>query len=150
MTDLKELAVAYWRLKKWVDERSTEKKLAAESSLRIMEEYLTSNGISVVDLTNQIYDAGLAAEIIFCENPEVPCENPVITETLRPIILQNNAVALNGQIVISQPLIVSESKPKKAGRKPSAKSAAKKEPAPKKPRKSSSKKKANDENGQIL
>lgn len=127
MTDLKELAIAHWRLKKWVNERSTDKKLPAESSLRIIEEYLSDNGISIVDLTNQVYDAGLAVDIVYCENPDSPSNSPMITEMLRPVILLNNSVILNGQIVISQPLIVTENKNKnrnknKKSRKRSGKS----------------------------
>lgn len=132
MTDLKELAVAYWRLKKWVSDLNTDKKLPAESALRVFEEYISNNNIEIVDLTNQIYDAGLAVEIIYCENNETPSESPIITEMLRPVILQNNNLILNGQVVISQPI-----KPvKKRGRKPSTK----KDNTTKKPKQTSSKK----------
>jgi len=147
MTDLKELAVAYWRLKKWVIECNAEKKLPAESSLRVIEEFLCENKITALDLTNQIYDAGLAVEIIYCENPDATCTNPIITEMLRPIILQDGVVILIGQIVISQPLMITENKTKANTKKSTTKASTKKDEVPKKPRKASSKKKEDDKNG---
>ncbi len=105
MADIKSLAVAKWRLQKWLEHTDVPKKLPAESSLRAIEEYLNENDVTILDLSGQEYDSGLAVDVAFCENEKdrsrkKPC---IITEMLSPVIMINGEVAKRGQVVISKP-----------------------------------------------
>ena len=44
---MEELAVAYWRLAKWVDAVDVEHKMAASSALRHIKKYLDKNKIEI-------------------------------------------------------------------------------------------------------
>ncbi|MFA5659486.1 MAG: hypothetical protein WC900_09425 [Oscillospiraceae bacterium] len=101
MADIIELATAYWRLNKWVGECGCTKKLPAFSSLRIIREFLDSEGVSVLDMTGTIYDSGFSVDIIHVEAPEILSEKPVIMEMLMPLIIKKGTVVQNGQAVLS-------------------------------------------------
>ena len=47
MADITEIAVAAWRLEKWLDNVNVERKMAEKSSLRAIKKYLSENGINV-------------------------------------------------------------------------------------------------------
>lgn len=101
MNSIIELAVAYWRLEKWVASAPVEKKLAANSSLRTMKRFLDSNGIEIKDLTGQSFDYGMNIEVIHNDMPEdADDQKAIISETIKPMILQNGEVVSRGQVVI--------------------------------------------------
>lgn len=101
MADMIELAIAYWRLSKWIDECDSSRKLPAQSSLRIISEFLCSQGISITDMTGTKYDPGFCIEIIHIEKPDLRTDTPLITEMLCPIIMKNGTVVRTGQAVLS-------------------------------------------------
>lgn len=70
MNNIIDLAIAYWRLEKWVAAAPVERKMAAESSLRIFQEFLDENKLKVIDLTGQPYDQGLSVEIMYYEDED--------------------------------------------------------------------------------
>lgn len=146
MADLKELAIAKWRLSKWIFALDCDKKLAAESSLRTIDEFLFEQGITIIDLTGKQYDSGLAVEIIYCESENTNSEKTLITEMISPIILENGTVVKSGQVVISQSFKFEKKSPspKKSYVK---KETITKNKAEKKPSKSSSKKLKEEQNG---
>lgn len=112
MADLKSLAVAKWRLEKWLENAEVEKKLPAESSLRVIDEYLTEQNITIVDLTGYEYDPGLAVDVVCVEAPKSRSRKPsMITEMLSPIVLINGEVSLRGQVIISKPFSVKKKIP---------------------------------------
>ena len=39
-TDLKDLAISYWRMERWVNNINAERKMAANSALRTIKKYL--------------------------------------------------------------------------------------------------------------
>ena len=87
--DIKELAVAYWRLEKWLDNLNSERKMAAKSALRSIKKYITALGVEVKDPLGSKFDPGLAVEVVNNEDMEAREENLIIIETLTPYIYQN-------------------------------------------------------------
>lgn len=103
MNKIIDLSIAYWRLEKWVFAAPIDRKLAAESSLRIFKEYFKSNKIEIIDLTGQNYDPGLSVEVMYYEDDDSKEDKmPIITEMMRPIIVQDGNVIEFGQVVIAK------------------------------------------------
>ena len=101
MADIKELAISYWRMDKWLNNANVERKMAASSALRSIKKYLDSNGIEVLDLTDQKFDSGLAVDVINNDIPEGTQEDcALISEMIKPIIMQNGSVIQFGQVSI--------------------------------------------------
>ena len=93
MNNIIDLAVAYWRLEKWVANATVEKKMAANSSLRTMKRFLDANGIEIRDLTGQAFDYGMNLKVIHSDMPENdPTAKPIISEMIKPMVLQNGSV----------------------------------------------------------
>ena len=88
--DIKELAVATWRLEKWVDNLNCERKMAAKSALRSIKKYLTVSGIEIRDPMGSKFDPGLAVEVVNNESEDADNEDDlIIIETLSPYLYQN-------------------------------------------------------------
>ena len=103
MNKIIDLSIAYWRLEKWVCAVSVERKMAAESSLRTIKEFLDENKVTVIDLTGQPYDQGLSVEVMYYEDEDSEDDKtPVITEMMSPIIIQDGNVIKFGQVVIAK------------------------------------------------
>lgn len=101
MNSIIDLAVAYWRLEKWVANAPVEKKMAANSSLRTMKRFLDANGIEIRDLTGQAFDYGMNLKVIHSDMPENdPTAKPIISEMIKPMVLQNGSVVSAGEVVI--------------------------------------------------
>lgn len=111
--NIKEAAVAFWRLQKWVSSVDVDRKIAAESSLRTLKDFLKENEVDVIDLTGKLYDPGLSVEVMYFEDEDTESENiPTIVEMMRPIILQNGNVVEFGQVVIAKnPEIIAVKEP---------------------------------------
>ena len=92
-TDIKELAISYWRMEKWLNNTNVERKMAANSALRSIKRYLEGNKIEVLDLVGQHFDSGLAVDVINNDVPEGTDDSKIIiSETIKPIIMQEGAV----------------------------------------------------------
>lgn len=103
MNKIIDLSIAYWRLEKWVCAAPVERKMAAESSLRTIREFLDENKVKVIDLTGQPYDQGLSVEVMYYEDEDSEDDKtPVITEMMSPIIIQDGNVIKFGQVVIAK------------------------------------------------
>ena len=100
MTDVKDVAVAAWRLEKWLDNIKVERKMAAKSSLRAIKRYLDENHIEVIDLTGTKFDVGLAVSVVNNESDETDEEKLIISEMVKPIIKENGAVIQYGQVIL--------------------------------------------------
>lgn len=100
MADITEIAVAAWRLEKWLDNVNVERKMAAKSSLRAIKKYLSENNIEVIDLTGSKFDVGLAVSVVNNESDETDEDKLVISEMVKPIIKENGAVIQYGQVVL--------------------------------------------------
>lgn len=98
--DIKELAVASWRLEKWLDNLNSERKMAAKSALRSIKKYITAMGVEVKDPLGSKFDPGLAVEVVNNEDIEANEENLIIIETLTPYIYQNAELVQHARVII--------------------------------------------------
>lgn len=100
MADITEIAVAAWRLEKWLDNVNVERKMAAKSALRAIKKYLSENNIEVIDLTGSKFDVGLAVSVVNNESDETDEDKLIISEMVKPIIKENGAVIQYGQVIL--------------------------------------------------
>ena len=98
-----DIALAYWRLEKWVNETNVERKTAAISALRQMKRYLDENGIEIKDYLGKKYDSGFAIDVIGRNTEKnLPEEELVVSETLTPLILEKGEVLKFGQVILGE------------------------------------------------
>ena len=101
--DIGDVALAYWRLEKWVGEVNVERKTAATSSLRQLKRFLDENGIEMRDYLGHPYDSGYAIDVIGrTTEKDIPEERLIVSETLAPLILENNEVLKYGQVMLGE------------------------------------------------
>lgn len=100
MADISEIAVAAWRLEKWLDNVNVERKMAAKSALRAIKKYLQENNIEAIDLTGAKFDVGLAVSVVNNESDETDEDKLIIREMVKPIIKENGAVIQYGQVIL--------------------------------------------------
>lgn len=98
--DVKELAVAAWRLEKWLDNLNADRKMAAKSALRSIKKYISAMGIEVKDPLGSKFDPGLAVEVVNNESEDTPEEELIIVETLAPYIYQNGELVQHARVII--------------------------------------------------
>lgn len=98
--DIKELAVAAWRLEKWLNNLNADRKMAAKSSLRIIKKYLTASGVEVKDPLGAKFDPGLAIEVINNEAEGAPEDELIIIETLSPYIYLDGQLVQYARVII--------------------------------------------------
>ena len=118
MDTVKELAVAAWRLEKWIGNVQVERKVAAKSSLRAIKKYLSDKNIEVLDLTGSPFDPGLAVSVINNESDENDETKLIISEMVKPIILENGSVIQFGQVVLGTSVKVAKANKVKPDEKP--------------------------------
>ena len=104
MADISEIAVAAWRLEKWLDNVNVERKMAAKSALRAIKKYLQENNIEAIDLTGAKFDVGLAVSVVNNESDETDEDKLIIREMVKPIIKENGAVIQYGQVILGDEL----------------------------------------------
>jgi len=98
--DIKELAVATWRLEKWLDNLNFDRKMAAKSALRSIKKYIAALAVDIVDPVGSKFDPGLAIEVVNNEAPEKPEEDLIIIETLAPYVYQNGELIQHARVII--------------------------------------------------
>lgn len=98
--DIKELAVAAWRLEKWLNNLNLDRKMAAKSALRSIKKYIAALTVEVVDPVGSKFDPGLAIEVVNNEAPETPEKNLIIIETLAPYVYQNGELIQHARVII--------------------------------------------------
>lgn len=100
MAEITEIAVAAWRLEKWLEHVNVERKMAAKSSLRSIKKFLEENEIEAIDLTGAKFDVGLAVSVVNNESEETDEDKLIIAEMVRPIIKERGAVIQYGQVIL--------------------------------------------------
>ena len=104
---LEDVALAYWRLKKWVDSINATRKNAAISSLRLLERFMDENKIEIIDYLGQQYDVGMAVDVIGKDvEDNTPEDKLIISEMLTPLILINGEVLKFGQAMLGKEIKV--------------------------------------------
>lgn len=98
--DVIDLAVAAWRLEKWLDNLNADRKMAAKSALRSIKKYIAACGIEVKDPLGARFDPGLAIEVVNNESEGAPGETLIITETLSPYIYQEGRLVQHAKVII--------------------------------------------------
>lgn len=98
--DIKELAVAAWRLEKWLDNLNADRKMAAKSALRSIKKYISASGVEVKDPLGSKFDPGLAVEVVNNEADDAPEEDLLIVETLAPYVYQNGELIQHARVII--------------------------------------------------
>ena len=100
--DIRELAVAAWRLEKWLDNLNAERKMAAKSALRSIKKYISASGVEVKDPLGSKFDPGLAVEVVSNESENTPEDELIITETLTPYVYRNGKLVQHARVIIGR------------------------------------------------
>lgn len=100
MTELSDIAIATWRLERWINNSNVEKKLAVKSIIRTFNKYLMEQNLEIIDLTGNKFDSGLSVNVISNESNENDEGKLIVKEMVRPIILQEGAVVQYGQVIL--------------------------------------------------
>lgn len=99
--EIAELALNYWRLSNWVERANSDRKSIAFSALRKISAYLDNLKVSLIDLSGKKYDDGYAADVIGVDSEkDVPDEELIVKEMVKPIILYKGSVLRYGQVVL--------------------------------------------------
>lgn len=98
--DIRELAVAAWRLERWLNSIDTERKMAAKSALRNIKKYISACGIEVKEPTGSKFDPGLAVEVINNEAETTNEDNLIIKETVTPYVYKNGKLIQHARVII--------------------------------------------------
>ena len=98
--DISELAVATWRLEKWLEKLNSDRKMAARSSLRLIKKYLADSEVEIKDPTGAKFDPGLALEVVNNEAEEVDENQLKIIETIIPYVYQRGNLIQRAKVII--------------------------------------------------
>ena len=98
--DIKELAIATWRLERWLDNLNSDRKMAAKSALRIIKRYLAASDVEVIDPIGSVFDPGLAVEVVNNEAEESDEASLIIIETLTPYVYRNGELISHARVII--------------------------------------------------
>ncbi len=98
--DIKELAIAAWRLERWLDNLNSDRKMAAKSALRSIKRYIAASGIEVVDPIGSKFDPGLAIEVVNNEADDLDEASLIIIETVAPYVYQNGELISHARVII--------------------------------------------------
>lgn len=98
--DIKELAVAAWRLEKWLDNLNSDRKMAAKSALRSIKKFIAVSDVEVIDPIGSKFDPGLAVEVINNEAEDADEKDLIIIETLTPYVYMNGELIQHARVII--------------------------------------------------
>ncbi len=98
--DVSELAVATWRLEKWLEKLDSDRKMAARSSLRLIKKYLDDSEVVVKDPIGAKFDPGLALEVVNNEANEADENQLIIIETIIPYVYQSGKLIQHAKVII--------------------------------------------------
>lgn len=98
--DIKELAVAAWRLERWLENLNSDRKMAAKSALRSIKKYIVASGVEVQDPVGSKFDPGLAVEVVNNEDESAAEDDLIIIETLAPYVYQDGKLIQHARVII--------------------------------------------------
>lgn len=95
------LAVEIWRACREA-ERVKEGAIGLRYALRKIRSTLEESGIAYIDATGQLYDSGMAFDVVDIEGEEMEGAELFIKETMTPIILLNGTLLSWGEVVLER------------------------------------------------
>ena len=98
--DIRELAIAAWRLEKWLENLNSDRKMAAKSALRGIKKYISASDVEIIDPIGSKFDPGLAVEVINNEAVDAKEEDLIIIETISPYVYQNGQLIQHARVII--------------------------------------------------
>lgn len=103
ISELADLAVEGWRLERWAFMRGFEKdRVVARRTARALDFLLKEAGFELCDLAGQVYDPGLAIEVVDTEGDvEALPGSARIVETIAPIVFWRGQLVKTGQVAIA-------------------------------------------------
>ena len=101
--DLIRFAIEVWRLRNFIEPLQDKKISMIRHSILNIFSLFEKEGMSFVDLKDQIYDAGMALEVIDVEeNPSKLKGVNIIKEVIEPLILLNGQVINQGRAILEK------------------------------------------------
>lgn len=101
--ELIRFAIEVWRLRNFIEPLQDKKISMIRHSILNIFSLFEKEGISFVDLKDQIYDAGMALEVIDVEeNPSKLMGVNIIKEVIEPLILLNDQVINQGRVILEK------------------------------------------------
>jgi len=104
MSVLATLALEIWRLWGTIEKmKGQPTAVTIGYSIRKMKQALENQGFSFVDLTGEIYDAGMAVDIIDTEGEVTEkVTDLIIKEMVSPIILFGDKLLTHGEVILEK------------------------------------------------
>ena len=104
--DFIKFAIEVWRLRNSIEPFQERKFSVLRHSVLNIFSLREKEGISFVELKNQIYDAGMAVEVIDIEeNPQRLKGVNVIKEVFEPLILLNGQIINQGRVILEKGML---------------------------------------------
>lgn len=96
------LALEIWRLWRFIEiQENQPHPIGLQYSVRKMKDIFKNHGGVFVDLTDELYDAGMAIDILDTEGEKTDEEKKLfIKEMIAPIILLNDKILMHGQVIL--------------------------------------------------
>ncbi len=96
------LALEIWRLWRFIEIPENQPySIGLQYSVRKMKDTFTNLGGVFIDLTGELYDAGMAVDILDTEGEKTEGEKKLfIKEMITPIILFNDEILMHGQVIL--------------------------------------------------
>lgn len=101
LSSLIEIAIECWRLERWLaDSQGDDSKATARHVTRRLSEVLKAHEITTMDMTGQLYEPGLAVEVVdTIADKDAPEGAGVIHETVAPVVAWRGVVVKHGIVV---------------------------------------------------
>ncbi len=104
LASLVELAVEWWRLERWLNSSAPQGNSLshARHAARRLGKFLEERELSVLDITGQHYEPGLAVEVLdVVEDASASVDaSSFIEEMVAPVVLWRGAVVKYGQAIV--------------------------------------------------
>lgn len=101
-TNLAMIARESWRMKVLVDRLGDRAGTAGlRHCVRRLLQALNAEGVSFVDLKDQVYDPGVAVEVLDTEGEPTAGAVRVVGEVLAPIILHSEKLLMGGEVILA-------------------------------------------------
>lgn len=96
------LALEIWRLWRLIEISENQPyPLSLQFSIKKMKDIFYNQGGDFIDMTGELYDAGMAVDILDTEGEKFKEEQTlIIKDMIAPIILFHNEILMHGQVIL--------------------------------------------------